>query len=386
MTYSTDPGHKSPEEIERELDEERGRLARTADELQSRFSVGSLIDEVMHRTQDHGGDFARNFGRTVRDNPVPVALIGVGLAWLMAGGQDATDRRRGAFGRFRRADGPEDELYEDDWPDEGGYGTMSAYGGPRTQHLGRGEPGGGIPRSGVDWDEDESSPSLGERVGEGARSARDGVSGAAGSAASSVSGAASSAASGVSGAAASARDGVAGAASRAGDAARRAGASVGEGARSAGRSISRAGDAAYWRARYYGQRAGRSLDDMIEEQPLVVGALALALGAAIGGLLPNTRAENRLMGRQAERLRRDAGEAVAEEGRKARQVAERAADEAGRVVDEAAGKADRQTPDGRSMVDRTEERLREAAGRVSGAAEDEARRQDLGSSVDPRRD
>lgn len=329
MSATTNPGSRSPEDIERELEEERRRLRGTADELSNRLSVGSLIDEAMTRFQGSGGEFGRNLGRTVRDNPLPVALIGVGLAWMMAGGQDATDRRDGAFGRFRG----------DDWrdDDDGGYDPVS---GHRSRPLRGDDHVGGIPRNGRGRDE---GPGVGERARDAALTAAGSVSDAASRAAGAAGGAVSDATSATA------------------DAAR----------------------SAYGRARHHGRRAASGVEDLIERQPLVAGALAFAAGAALGGLTPNTRAEDRLMGEHAERLRERGSDILSDEAEKARAVAQAAAKEAKAVADEAAGGADRRTPGGEAMVEKAEATVRDAAGRVGRAAGEEAKRQDLGSRVDP---
>ncbi len=59
------------------------------------------------------------------------------------------------------------------------------------------------------------------------------------------------------------------------------------------------------RARY-GVRAARdNYNHMIEEQPLVVGALAIAAGAALGALLPRTSTENRMIGEYSDDQRQE---------------------------------------------------------------------------------
>lgn len=112
MTSSTDPGNKSTDEIQRELEEERQRLRQTSRSLQDRLSIGTVIDEVLNRTRERGPDYAGSLGRTIRYNPIPVALIGISLMWLMAGGQRASEER------FRRGHGDGRAL---DLDEEGGY-------------------------------------------------------------------------------------------------------------------------------------------------------------------------------------------------------------------------------------------------------------------------
>ncbi len=36
-----------------------------------------------------GGDFVRDLGEAIRDNPIPAALIGMGLAWLLTAGRSS---------------------------------------------------------------------------------------------------------------------------------------------------------------------------------------------------------------------------------------------------------------------------------------------------------
>jgi hypothetical protein len=45
-----------------------------------------------------------------------------------------------------------------------------------------------------------------------------------------------------------------------------------------------------------GQRMLYSFQNLFEEQPLIVGALGVALGAAIGAALPRTEQEDRILG------------------------------------------------------------------------------------------
>jgi hypothetical protein len=74
------------------------------------------------------------------------------------------------------------------------------------------------------------------------------------------------------------------------------------------------------RARHYGSRARQGVLRTLDEQPLVLGAIGLAIGAAVGAALPPTEAEDRLMGDvRDEALRRatKAGRAQADKARAA---------------------------------------------------------------------
>ncbi|HSN71670.1 MAG TPA: DUF3618 domain-containing protein [Steroidobacteraceae bacterium] len=54
------------------------------------------------------------------------------------------------------------------------------------------------------------------------------------------------------------------------------------------------------------ERAGANARDLFEEQPLLVGALAVAVGATLGALLPPTEAEDRYFGDISDRTREHA--------------------------------------------------------------------------------
>jgi len=48
------------------------------------MTPGSVLDQLLDYTRDSpAGEFARNLGREIRENPVPLVLIGIGIAWLM---------------------------------------------------------------------------------------------------------------------------------------------------------------------------------------------------------------------------------------------------------------------------------------------------------------
>lgn len=76
---------RSPEDIEREIEAERGELARSLAQLQAQFSPERLMDTATGYVRDNGGELASNVGRQIRENPLAAVLTGVGVAWLIAG-------------------------------------------------------------------------------------------------------------------------------------------------------------------------------------------------------------------------------------------------------------------------------------------------------------
>ena len=77
--------NKTSAQVEMEVEEQRHRLEDRVNEIQERLSPGQLVDEFLSYAKNSGGrEFMTNFGRTVQANPLPIALTGIGLAWLMA--------------------------------------------------------------------------------------------------------------------------------------------------------------------------------------------------------------------------------------------------------------------------------------------------------------
>lgn len=75
---------KRPDEIEDEIARTRADMDVTLDAIQRKLSPGELVDQAMsYVKQNGGGDMMVDVGNLVRDNPIPVALIGAGMAWLL---------------------------------------------------------------------------------------------------------------------------------------------------------------------------------------------------------------------------------------------------------------------------------------------------------------
>ena len=74
---------KSPERLEREVDEARAQVGRTASELSDRLSPGELLDQALGMAREHGGEFGRNLGSQMKNNPLPMLLTSVGITWMM---------------------------------------------------------------------------------------------------------------------------------------------------------------------------------------------------------------------------------------------------------------------------------------------------------------
>lgn len=69
---------RSSDEIRRDIDRTRSAMDETVDALGSRLSPGELMEEAWGAIKGQG----RGAGDVVRDHPVPLALMGLGVAWL----------------------------------------------------------------------------------------------------------------------------------------------------------------------------------------------------------------------------------------------------------------------------------------------------------------
>ena len=85
---------KSPEEIEREIEETRNRMSQNIDELGDRLSPQNLKQEAKSAIKNAASDAVSNVGdqarRTgyrlvdvIRENPLPVIAVGAGVTWLL---------------------------------------------------------------------------------------------------------------------------------------------------------------------------------------------------------------------------------------------------------------------------------------------------------------
>jgi Protein of unknown function (DUF3618) len=75
--------HQS-EQLEWEAEQTRNQLARSLDELRFRVTPGQLIVQLTdYACEGAAAGFLRNLARKIRENPIPVLLIAVGIGWLV---------------------------------------------------------------------------------------------------------------------------------------------------------------------------------------------------------------------------------------------------------------------------------------------------------------
>jgi Protein of unknown function (DUF3618) len=259
-------------QLEREAERNRAEVEQTLEEIRSRLRPGQLMDQLVDYARDGaGGEFYGNLKRQVAENPLPVTVIGAGLAWLALSSNSSHPRRAQS--------GAVD------------YGATS-------------ERARGTVR-----EAERRASALGEHLSDSVES----TSGAISDTAQSVT-----------------------------DTARRGTARLRNAASSAGATVSDRLSSAYSSATDAASRAtqsvssaghgladrGRSFAEFCREQPLVLAGIGVALGAALGAVLPTTEAEDRLMGDAADETKERMQGIVGEQTDKAKAIAEDAADKA----------------------------------------------------------
>ncbi len=384
---------KSPVEIEREIEVERAQLASSLDQLSDRFSVDNMVRTVSDQVSDHGGEAAANLLRTVKGNPAAAVLAGVGIAWLMTstgttreGGRARVtarpdmapgpyvrsdydtpgDYRRSEYGRTPAAvagsgfDAGRPEPTEDLTPAP----AYDRSGGPTARGFADTYPAGDFTTrvaaadgrmrssrsSAADWSDDgDEDDGFFERLGDRAE-------GIWASAVSTVRGQAR------------------GLMARAGDL-RDSIMEGTEGMDDHGQSrVAQARARAYAaqaRAEEMGRSARRGTTNFFYDQPLVMGALALATGAAVGALLPRTQREDHAFGAYRDSLFDQADEVFQQERARAEAAAGAALREAKQVAVETKDRV-MGAADGKETVHEAEAEARSAVKRVADAAKEGA--------------
>jgi ElaB/YqjD/DUF883 family membrane-anchored ribosome-binding protein len=85
---------EEPRDIERAIDVSRRRIASTMHEIEHRLSPSNLrtkareatvgkVEHMARNVRESTMESGRTMAETVRSNPIPAAMIGLGLAWLL---------------------------------------------------------------------------------------------------------------------------------------------------------------------------------------------------------------------------------------------------------------------------------------------------------------
>ncbi len=99
-----------PREIEADLEQVRSGLANDLDELSNRASIDYVAREALGMIKLNTSDATRTLDRAMRDNPTAFALVGLGLAWMVLGGKKGSNTARNGYAALH-ADDPDPEWH-----------------------------------------------------------------------------------------------------------------------------------------------------------------------------------------------------------------------------------------------------------------------------------
>lgn len=276
-----DHGPRDYDAMQREIRDRQSRIGATLDSLRHRLAPHTLKEQTMNRMTNRMSSGASSMGDMVRGNPVPLAMIGIGLGWMLLSrsGLDQRIAHSGAMRSVRRTAGSTARYARDTF------------------------------YSATDSVRDAASH-MADRAGDMASDAYESASDAT----SRMTGGGTY------------RD-------RPGD--DRTGGPAGRGFPQqpshlqGGRGGSKGGSMASSMSRQLGH-VTTSFWDLVEDHPLVAGVMGVALGAALGASIPGTRYEERWVGDYASQVTgaaKEAAQDVIERGTRAAQAAAEAARE-----------------------------------------------------------
>jgi hypothetical protein len=286
------------------IERTRAQMGNTIDAIEERLSPSRLAQEAktavkdatvgqaqqaVSNISDSASDFGGSVVETIRENPIPAALAGIGIGWLIM-----SMRNSGSNGRTQR-DAQRYRYYGHNM-----YPTQRPYYAGGTDQSGQSGMGGIV------------------------NSAQD----AAGSVADTAQNAASQAAGTIQ------------------DTASQVGDTIGSAAGSAADSLGQMSD----QAQYGFQRAESELQRWMREQPLAVTAGAFAVGMAVGLAIPETQIEDQWMGEYRQDLTQQAQQVVQETAPKVEKVAEKTVSAAKDAAQNAASQQGLPTPSGSSSA------------------------------------
>lgn len=251
--------YETPEQIERRLARERAEIGNTIDALQERLSPGQFVDHALGYMKTTGAEVASRVGRTAKENPWPLVVTGVGLAWLVASAARNSNGNsaRSAAGIDHRPDHP---LVDDDSDSM----LQRARDAAESVQRSAGEAESRFQERVTEAK--AKALSLKREAGESAEKFRDRVD------------------------------------AKFGELRTRAAAKA--------RALRERASAAQERTK-----------ELYSAEPLVAGALGVLAGALLGALVPTTRTEDRLIGEHAQRIRQGAVDMAAEAAKRAEKAA-----------------------------------------------------------------
>ena len=299
----------SSAQLEREAEQTRAQLAQTLDELRERITPGQLVDQAVDYAKDSGGGlFVRNLGQQATANPLPVALIGAGVAWLML--SNGRQQSAKAASINRAAETAIDSARQTVTETTARVAEVGRKTSDQIKQFGQ-----DASQRASDWMSDTSDriTDARERFRERADATRSTAEYSSHSAAFPASEAVSPVRDRASSAYETAKSQASETYGRVTDQAKQATSSMASGLSG------------------FGQRtagASRDLLQFCKSEPLVLAGIGMALGAIAGTLIPPTETEDQLMGKTSDQIKGQVREAAENQYEKAETVVEGALNQA----------------------------------------------------------
>jgi len=298
MGDDADQSTEEPEQIRAQIEDTRAEMSSTIDAIQEKLNPDNLKEQAKEvvreatvgRVEDvvnNAGQTAKGFGadmlETIKQNPIPAALAGIGIGWLLMKRNENASRQPMGYGAYNNYGGNYGKdygynraapnlgyrPYEQQYYGSQQYGSQSGRGGGVTQQAR--ETHGNVADTAGD-----KVGQIGDKVGD--------------------------------------------VGSQVGDTVGQIGDKVGQVGSQVGDKVGDLGDQAQYRA----QRAGDWFGNALQDSPLAVGAVAIAVGAAVGLLLPETPKEHQIMGEARDNLMSQAQNVVQNTVQKVQRVADEA--------------------------------------------------------------
>lgn len=326
----TTQASSDPAAIADDIRETRAEMDETIDALSAKLDPSRLVDQakdaLTSSAKDAGSSMVESFKDssfldTIKENPIPAAAVGLSVAWFLSKmGEAETDRYRA---EQYRATG--DPYYAPRPRYRTGYAAYDRT-MPSRYDAQYGAPYG----AGNSGDDESIKDKASDALDTAKHKASDAVDAIEDKASHLVD---------------SAKDALSGGADATRDRAHRT-----------GQQFQR-----------YERRAESWLDRQMTANPLAVGAVALAAGALVGLSVPETDAEHRAFGDQADDVKRQLADVASD---KAEEVKGAAQDVAKKAEKKAASVADKASAKGKSVADDATSR----AEKVVGSAESKAKK------------
>lgn len=255
------------EQVQEQIEEAKQQVRAQFQEAKHivREATIGRVENMVQYAGDTVEDARSTISDTIRQNPIPAALVGIGLGWLFMNRSSTKPTRYSGRGSARgsgtyQGNQRQYDEYRVRYDDRGGYDNRAGY--YNDSRMYRNEPYYNNQSSGI----------------------TDRAQGAVSSAVGSVTDTASNVASSVT------------------DTASNVASTVSETASNVASTVSETASNVVDRAQYQAQRLEDRVQSALYSNPLAVGAVTLALGTAVGLALPQTERENRLMGEARDNL------------------------------------------------------------------------------------